>query len=222
MYRTIAAQRTSARRFATALVSPQSRQKISFMMYRWDQLCRKKPYLVAGRSSCFFLVVGDIMAQSLTAPPEAEWDVRRSIAMASWGLLWYGGPQQYFWVRLYPRVIGRGTPKLALTTAFADSVVNQMVAYVPCFYMLTGIIKGQTLAESFEQLKREYWSACLGQASFWAPLQYMNFRYVPIHRQTFVVSIANVVNKTWLSWLSNRQRVAEQEMQSGAKIAEAI
>jgi len=98
-------------------------------------------------------------------------------------------------------------------TSFSDSVLNQLFFYVPCFYMLTGVTKGQSVQHSCDRLQNEYWHACLGQASFWLPVQFCNFRFVPVHLQTFVVSICNVANKTWLSWLSNRERQKELQLQ---------
>jgi hypothetical protein len=99
----------------------------------------------------------------------------------------------------------------AALTSFSDSVLNQLFFYVPCFYLLTGVAKGQTISYSCDRLQSEYLSACLGQASFWLPVQFCNFRFVPVHLQTFVVSICNVANKTWLSWLSNRERQSYQQ-----------
>eukprot|EP00746_Dinoflagellata_sp_MGD_P150373 gnl/MRDRNA2_/MRDRNA2_82269_c0_seq2.p1 gnl/MRDRNA2_/MRDRNA2_82269_c0~~gnl/MRDRNA2_/MRDRNA2_82269_c0_seq2.p1 ORF type:complete len:224 (-),score=29.34 gnl/MRDRNA2_/MRDRNA2_82269_c0_seq2:502-1173(-) len=183
--------------------------KLSSKTAVFNEACAQQPYLVAGVSSAGFLVSGDILAQRFTAPHD-PWDSRRTLSMATWGLVWYGGPQQFLWIRLYPSLIGRGTSMQAAATSVADCVVNQLFAYVPCFYMLTGAVKGQTPRESLELLRKEYLSACLGQAGFWLPVQYLNFRYVPVHLQTFVVSTMNIINKTWLSWLSNRDRVKQR------------
>jgi len=95
------------------------------------------------------------------------------------------------------------------TQSIMDAVLNQLVFYVPAFYMFTGTVKGQSLEQSFHLLQKEYLTACTGQAAFWIPVQFLNFRFVPVHMQTFVVSVCNIANKTWLSWLSNRERVAK-------------
>jgi hypothetical protein len=150
------------------------------------------------------MLVGDVAAQRLTKPDD-DWDSRRSLAMVAWGLMWYGGPQQYLWTRLYPRLIGRGTTMQASLTAFTDALAGQLIWYVPCFYMVTGLLKGQTVRESEQILANEYLNTVFGQAGFWLPVQYINFRYVPPHLQFAVVSSMNTINKTWLSWMTNHQ-----------------
>lgn len=173
--------------------------------------CSRSPYMVSGISSAIMMVTGDIMAQRFMAGRSEKWDHRRTMALGAWGLVWYGGPQQLLWIRLYPRLIGRGTNLQAIATSVADCIVNQCVAYVPCFYVFTGLVRGDSLGKSFALLQKEYFTTISGQTLFWLPVQSLNFRYVPVHMQTFVVSVANIVNKTWLSWLSNRERSNERK-----------
>jgi len=179
-----------------------------------NDACRKHPFLVSGVSSAGMLGIADVGAQSITCPGE-PWDCRRTLSMASWGIVWYGGPQVWLWTSLYPRLIGRGTMGRAVASGFADCCVNVPFFLLPCFYTWTGFVKGQTFQASCEQLRAEWYESSTGMVAFWLPFQSLNMRYTPPHLQTFMVSLANIVNKTWLSWLSNRrsvrQRPEEQE-----------
>jgi len=177
---------------------------------RAGKYAKEHPYISSGTSTSVSLFVTDVVAQKLTLDPTEPWDARRSFSMFMWGLVWYGGPQQFYWTQLYPRLIGRGSNLQAAATAFADCVVNSSVTYIPSFYILTGMLKGNTLEQSLELLRKEYLTACLGMTGFWLPMQTLNFRFVPVHCQTFIVQIGNFANKIWLSWLSNRSRVEEQ------------
>merc|ERR1712129_152115 len=176
----------------------------------------RNPYVASGCSCCMTLFLTDVAAQQLTCPGES-WDSARGIAMATWGLVWYGGPQQMFWMRLYPWVAARfampGSAGSATIKTFLDCGVNNLVAYTPCFYLWTGFVKGYTLERSMELLKQEYSVACTGIFGFWTPVQFVNFYLMPPHLVTYVVQIANIVQKTWLSWLSNRTRVQERQQQ---------
>lgn len=177
---------------------------------RFAAAARTRPFLTSGLTSGASMWATDVGMQQLTAHEEDGWDWRRSLSMLTWGLVWYGGPQQFFWTRLYPRLIGQGTANQAAMKVVADVVVNPLFAYIPCFYLLTGLVKGYSVDQSLDFLKKEYVEACFGMSAFWAPVQFANFRFVPLHLQTYVVCVANVVNKSWLSWLSNRARVDER------------
>lgn len=128
--------------------------------------------------------------------------------MAIFGVLWYGGPQQYLYVSVFPRLIGNGTARQAALTAVADCLISTPIVFTPSFYFIVGGLRGQSYEESLKLLKQEFVGTSLGQAAFWMPVQYINFLFVPVYLQTFVVSAANLVNKTWLSWFSTRSERA--------------
>mmetsp|Transcript_46141 Transcript_46141/g.124416 ORF Transcript_46141/g.124416 Transcript_46141/m.124416 type:complete len:202 (+) Transcript_46141:2-607(+) len=166
------------------------------------------------------LGIADVGAQSITCPGE-PWDCRRTLSMASWGVVWYGGPQVWLWTRVYPQLIGRGTMAQAVASGFSDCCLNVPFLLLPCFYIWTGLIKGQTFQTSCEHLRAEWYESCTGMAAFWLPFQVLNMRFTPPHLQTFLVSLANIVNKTWLSWLSNRRRVRQRQEEQEQLLAMA-
>ena len=82
-----------------------------------------------------------------------------------------------------------------------------------------GIVKGQSLSEITQQYKAEGVEASFGTALLWTPVCVVNFLYVPQHSRILVVSVVSFIHKTWMSWLSNRQRhrarvLAEERQES--------
>ena len=84
---------------------------------------------------------------------------------------------------------------------------------VPSFYLITGHVKGQSLSATLAQLRDEWLTASFGTAVIWTPVCVLNFRFVPQHSRILVVSVVSFVHKTWMSWLSNRQRHGERLQQ---------
>jgi hypothetical protein len=65
--------------------------------------------LASGLTSGLLLTASDLGVQYGMKGEDDKIDWRRTFSMFSWGLLWYGGPQQYLWTVAYPRFIGQGT-----------------------------------------------------------------------------------------------------------------
>jgi hypothetical protein len=69
--------------------------------------------------------------------------------------------------------------------------------------MWTGLVKGQTWSEARAKLEAEHISTALGFSAFWLPMMFLNFRFVPVAVQTYVVSSQNAVCMAGLSYFSN-------------------
>ena len=88
--------------------------------------------------------------------------------------------------------------------------IHGAVLLVPNYYLITGVIKGQSLEQIGTQLRAQWSSAAFGMCFFWSPLCATNFLFVPQHSQILFVSVFSFLHKTWMSWLSNRQRHRER------------
>mmetsp|Transcript_26860 Transcript_26860/g.61943 ORF Transcript_26860/g.61943 Transcript_26860/m.61943 type:complete len:241 (+) Transcript_26860:98-820(+) len=205
---------TFARTFGNVPWLNSARRKVRQHIDELNSRCRKHPFLTSGVGASVFLSCTDVISQRFTT--DETWDSRRTLAFAAWGLIWYGGPQQLMWTRVYPYFFPSKAWKHVSAKAFTDAVPWMGFSYLPCFYIFTGAIKGQSLEQSVSLLQREFLGAWMGCCP-WFPAQLMNFRFVPIYLQTFVVQACNIVHKSWLSWLSNRERVAERAVKSGVQ-----
>ena len=100
---------------------------------------------------------------------------------------------------------------------FVDVYLHTPFLLLPSFYIITGASKGQSLGESLDLLRREWFTASFGSCLFWTPVCALNFALVPQHSLILVVAVCSFFHKTWLSWLSNRERSAERAAQDLAR-----
>mmetsp|Transcript_27044 Transcript_27044/g.52659 ORF Transcript_27044/g.52659 Transcript_27044/m.52659 type:complete len:219 (-) Transcript_27044:260-916(-) len=131
-------------------------------------------------------------------------DWRRTAGLTTFGFIHYGGACKwlYLW---YDRLLGTApTLRNAAAKMVFDVYVHSPFLLVPCFYIITGSVKGQTPTQISEQLRSEWLEASLGTALLWTPMCFVNFYVVPQHSRILVVSFVSFAHKTWLSWLSNQ------------------
>jgi hypothetical protein len=168
----------------------------------YARLSGENPHIAAALTGGGILGTADYCAQKITGIE--VWDRERTLALSAYGFLYYGGPMKFFYLR-YDRHIGPGRP---LVTAFVDVCIHTPFFLLPCFYTLTGTIKGQSLSTTFNQFQNEWLEASFGSIIFWFPAQYLCFKYVPQHSRVVCVSFCSFFHKLWLSWVSNRVRAA--------------
>lgn len=152
----------------------------------------------------------DLTCQALLQrdPKGVDWQRTKGLCVfAGWH---YGGPAKYLYLS-YDRFVGVAPDlRTAAIKMALDVYVHSPFLLVPSFYIITGLAKDQTLRQSLDQLRAEWFDASFGTAVFWTPLCLFNFRFVPQHSRILVVSVFSFVHKTWLSWLSNRKRHQER------------
>jgi hypothetical protein len=162
----------------------------------------KNPHTAASLSAGGILCGADLAAQKLSGIE--TWDRDRTMALAAFGLIYYGGPMKWFYLR-YDQFIGPGRP---IFTACVDVLIQSPFFNMPCFYLITGTIKGQDLSTTVAQFRSEWAEAATGSVIYWAPMQVINFTFVPQHSRVVFASCCSFFHKLWLSRVSNRQRVA--------------
>jgi hypothetical protein len=162
----------------------------------------KNPHIVASLSAGSILGGADIAAQRLSGLE--TWDRERTLALTTFGLIYYGGPMKWFYLR-YDQFIGPGRP---IFTAFVDVFLQSPFFNMPAFYLITGTIKGQDLSTTVTQFRSEWAEAATGSVLYWAPLQALNFTFVPQHSRVVFAAGCSFFHKMWLSHVSNRERVA--------------
>lgn len=165
----------------------------------------ERPYLVAAMTGGVACFGADVFAQYVTRESKKfSWDQRRSIGMATFGTIWYGGPLKLLYMG-YARLFGEGTLRAAAMTASFDACIHTPFLLLPNYYLITGLVKGKSLEQIKGELQKDWFEASTGMAFFWLPVCTANFLFVPQHSRVLFLGITNFVNKTFLSWLSNRQ-----------------
>ena len=170
------------------------------------------PHTTAGVTAAAIVASADVTCQSLLQPTSAGEliDYNRTLGLTVFAAWHYGGPAKFLYL-LYPRIFRTGSElRKAILSVAVDVYAHTPFLLLPSFYVITGAFKKQTISESVEQLRREWWVAAFGGVLFWTPMCFINFRFVPQHSRILFVSAMSFVDKLALSWWSNRSRQRER------------
>jgi len=178
---------------------------------RYARFSEAWPHTAAGLTAFYILGTADITAQFLErhyGGRESGWDARRTLALVTFGVYYYGGPCKFLYLR-YPALFDRIMPtssKLVkkMSASLVDCCIIAQILLIPSFYLITLSIKGEPLENVWKRYKSDFVEATVGTFCFWFPVMSLNFYFVPQHSQIFVVVSASFVHKCWLSWVSNR------------------
>ncbi|CAE7331058.1 mpv17 [Symbiodinium natans] len=182
---------------------------MAFVALRYAELATRWPHLVSGMTSSAILTSADMFCQGIIQQPGPEGlDYRRTAGLASFGLLWYGGPCKWLYLCMDRWLGAKATFQNVAAKTFVDVFLHTPFGVVPGFYFVTGAFKGDSLAQTREQLKSEWMQASMGSSMFWTPAQIGNFWLVPQHYKIAYISVLSFFHKTWLSFLSNKERYA--------------
>ena len=156
----------------------------------------------------FILTISDGTAQYLSSQfiENYKFDWRRTLALCTFGTFYYGliARKIYF---IYELTLGPGRPILK---AFIDCSIHTPFLLLPCFYFMTGIIKGQSVNGIALQLKDEWYTCSTASLAYWVPMMWFNFRYCTPQTRIFFIATMSWIHKSALSWYSNRNRVAQR------------
>lgn len=67
------------------------------------------------------------------------------------------------------------------------------------YHFSMAAMEGESLSSSVDRVKDRLWPTMLAQWSFWIPVQYLNFRFIPVRHQLNVVLTTSVA---WCGFLS--------------------
>lgn len=175
---------------------------------RYAKLSTDRPYITAAFTGSTILSAADITSQSLESMNSGRamcWNARRTLALAVFGFLYYGGPLKFAYLT-YDKVF-----KCAIKKTVFDVVIHTPLCMIPSFFMITGVMKGKGVAKSYEQLKDQWRSSSVGSVAFWGPTCAFNFSVVPAHSRVLVLASMSFFHKIWLSWMTNGQPSTEEE-----------
>jgi len=177
--------------------------------HRYADISDRHPYITACFTAGTLLMFSDSTCQAVIQPLMSEdpqpWDRQRTLALGAWGAFWYGGPVKFLYLG-YDRVFGVGQAlKVVTKKVMVDVCLHTPLALIPSFYIITGLLRGDSLEASINHLKSCWLTASFGCLFFWLPVCSLNFAFVPQHSRILVVNVGNFLNKSFLSYLTKRQ-----------------
>jgi len=155
-------------------------------------------------SAAFVGSLGDVSAQKLEGVENI--DIQRTLVMTMFTALYGGGIYAYMF-RYYDRTFtaARFGHRGALCAKVAfDNMVHTPFIYFPTFYGATGIMKGQSMQEIWENVNRTFLYSNLVSCSFWVPATTVLFAFVPLRLQVVFNNTANLCWSNILSTISNK------------------
>eukprot|EP01083_Nonionella_stella_P053456 141416_1 len=192
---------------------------ISFKKIRlgYVRISSQNPYFTSSLTGGCILTFSDYVAQSMSAiySDGYSYDGRRTLALGSFGFFYYGFVSRtIFW--LYDVCLGAGAQRV-LAKTLIECIGHTYTLFIPSYYFITGIIKGNTILQIKQQLRHEYFASSSATMCYWMPLMWFNFTYCRLQTQILFLSTFSFIHKTALSWYSNRnrfkQRLAQQAKQ---------
>ena len=177
--------------------------------------------LLASAGTCgVFSLVSDTIVQSIELQASRKkakgvpgidcctYDPLRSGRMLSFGLLFYG-PLQHFWYALLDKQFSRRSylPHFASKVALNQVVLGPVVLMSVFAWNLAFQHK---LDELGEKAKRDFVPSMLNGWKFWVPAACVNFWLIPLKRQVLFMSACSIGWTGYLSYASNLKAHSSQ------------
>lgn len=171
---------------------------------------------------------GDIAAQSITiyAPPKRpqsqEEEKKENIInwkrVSTTSLFGIGfvGPVGHFWYEGLDRFIRSRLALRPNSLRFAASkVAIDGFIFGPLdlfiFFTYMGLSTGKSVSQIKADVKRDFIPAIILEGGLWPPVQFANFRFVPVRYQLLYANLFCLLDSCFLSWLDQQQDASWKE-----------
>ena len=161
------------------------------------------PVLKSGLISGSLSIVGDLIAQLLSMRDHPSgtipYDAVRAARMGTFGLLFYG-PYQHYWYR----ALDRAMPVRNAQNFIAKVAANQLsLAPIVITAAFAWNLALQVQIKDFEtKCKRDFVPTLNTGWRFWIPAASVNFLAIPVQHQVLYMSACGVVWTAYLSYFS--------------------
>ena len=159
------------------------------------------------------------VASRTTAEGDRPVDMRRVGALTLFNGVYIGAFLHYLY-QGYPFVVFAGarrlpypqlakrmqvldTPAHGLGCALVDFVHNNVI-YIPAYFLGVGLMQGDSMSTSVDNLKNEWFTAGVTCSAFWLPFTWFNFAIVPAARRVQSMATANLLWNVVIDYLAHR------------------
>lgn len=160
-----------------------------------------KSALISGSLS----LAGDLVAQLLTGASSSNpsYDAARAARMGSFGLVFYG-PYQHYWYAALDRAFNAKTTRNFVIKVFLNQAVLAPVVISAVFAWTLGL--QNKLDEFPAKCERDFWKTMTTGWKFWVPAASINFYAVPLSSQVLYMSCCGVIWTAYLSYSSSNSK----------------
>lgn len=103
--------------------------------------------------------------------------------------------------------ISHATSRLWKITAY-KTVLDVIVFdpfYLSFFFIISGCMENKSLTDIKQKLRDELSTTFAADVAVWLPIQFANFRYIPVLYQPLIVQGVNLFWNTFLSWVQHKE-----------------
>lgn len=145
--------------------------------------------------------LGDAVAQSATRKDGEAVDGRRLSRAVAFGSLIHApiAHVHYEFLEWFVQRLSVPASKQAVVKLVMEQFVYWGYFSNALYHFAMAKMEGNTTTASVDRVKERLWPTMLAQWSFWIPVQYLNFRFIPVRHQLNVVLTTSVV---WTAFLS--------------------
>ena len=153
-------------------------------------------------TGCALWSLGDFTAQSLTRADGEALDGARLGRVAVYGGLLHA-PIAHVHYNFLEWAVVRADVAVARRPV-VKVVVEQFVYWGyfsnALYHFAMATFEGAPPSAAVDRVRDRLWPTMLAQWSFWIPVQYLNFRFIPVRHQLNVVLTTSVAWTAFLSW----------------------
>jgi len=192
--------------------------------YCFEKKLSEKPFVTTLLSSGVILGVGEIVMQlieryKLSEEKRKTWSLSRDRVynMVIFGTVYSFFISYYWYVKLLPRLTyakGQSQLKMSLKKVFLDQSIQSSIYTASFLYCMTRQ-NGGTHIEGSEKIKKEFLRVFIMDQKIWPLTQLINFYFIPLRYQIFVIEIVNVFWSAYLSFVEqdNKENEIEKDIE---------
>jgi hypothetical protein len=178
------------------------------------------PIITKGVSAGLISGLGNVLAQRLIHKGDGKFQVdwQQTGRYALLNVVFVAPVLHYWYAGLARAVPGREIAPV-LKRVFYDEFVFTPL-YVPALMGLLWSMEGVDLKHIPRMIREEWLTIMLFDWAVYIPVQFVNFRYVPVKFQVLVISLIGVGWNVFVSWRAQGQQVAHKELKDKEANAE--
>lgn len=161
----------------------------------------KDPLLIKGLTSMTGFLLGDVLAQLFIE--KGQYDVVRTIRMASFGLLVHGTTGHWFYGKLDAAIVGTGAAQVASKVAIDQIIWNPIFGVM--FFGYMGLFEGAGLDGTVKKIKRDLMKQVTGSWTVWPIAHAINFRFIPNSQRILYINSIQIFYNCFLSIIGNKK-----------------
>lgn len=167
----------------------------------YNAALESNPIVTKAFTSFTGFAVGDLLAQFFIEK-EADFDVKRFLRLASFGLLIHGPTSHYFYGFLDNTIKGVGA-----VAVFSKVGIDQVIwnpIFGCAFFSYIGMLEGKGIEGCKTKIQNDLKTAVTGSWKVWPIAHAINFRFIPTSQRLLYINSIQIFYNVFLSIVANK------------------